>query len=126
LKEKVTLLNSASDQELAEVYAACDVFVYPSSASPWGLVVTEAMAAGKPVIVSKEVGTAEIIQDCENGIVIDRASPEKIAEQIELLINDQELCKKIGENAYNYVKDNLSWKRYAENVEKVFYSVLSR
>ncbi len=125
LKEKVILLNSATDRELAEVYAACDVFVYPSSASPWGLVVTEAMAAGKPVIVSKEVGTAEIIQNGENGIVIDEATPEKVAEQVELLINDRGLCKKLGENAFNYVKNNLSWKRYAENVEKVLTSALS-
>ena len=59
VSDKVLFLNSTSDQELAEVYAACDVFVYPASASPWGLVVTEAMAASKPVIVSKQVGISE-------------------------------------------------------------------
>jgi len=126
IKDKVLLLHSKSDAELAEVYAACDVFVYPSSASPWGLVVTEAMAASKPVIVSKQVGTSEIIQEGVNGIVIDRAKPEEIAEQVELLMNDPKLRKKLGENAYQYVRDNLSWERYAEKVESVFQETISR
>jgi glycosyltransferase involved in cell wall biosynthesis len=124
LRNKVLLLNSTSDLELAEVYAACDVFVYPSSASPWGLVVTEAMAAAKPVIVSKQVGTSEIIQDYVNGIVIDRAKPDNIAKQVEMLINDPKLRKKLGENAYEYVKNNLSWERYAKNVESVFQETI--
>jgi glycosyltransferase involved in cell wall biosynthesis len=100
VKDKVLFLHSTSDSELAEVYAACDAFVYPSSASPWGLVVTEAMAAGKPVIVSTQVGTSEIIQDNVNGIIIDKAKPEEIAKQVEMLINNPKLRKKLGENAY--------------------------
>ncbi len=120
LKESVIFLNSQSDKELAEVYAACDCFVYPSSASPWGLVVTEAMAAAKPVIVSRQVGTSEIIRNRINGIVIDEASPEQIAEQVNVLIEDPNLCRKLGESAYEYVKENLSWRRYAERVESVF------
>jgi glycosyltransferase involved in cell wall biosynthesis len=126
VKDKVLLLHSTSDIELAEVYAACDVFVYPSSASPWGLVVTEAMAASKPVIVSKQVGTSEIIQEGVNGIVIDRAKPEEIAKQVEALINNPALRKKLGENAYEYVRANLSWERYAEKVESVFQETIRR
>jgi len=126
VKDKVVHLHSTSDVELAEVYAACDVFVYPSSASPWGLVVTEAMAASKPVIVSKQVGTSEIIQEGVNGIVIDRAKPEEIAKQVEALINNPKLRKKLGENAYQYVKANLSWERYAAKVENVFQETIRR
>jgi glycosyltransferase involved in cell wall biosynthesis len=126
VKDKVLFLQSASNVELAEVYAACDVFVYPSSASPWGLVVTEAMAASKPVIVSKQVGTSEIIQHGVNGIVIDRAEPEEIAQQVEELMDSPKLRKKIGANAYEYVREHLSWERYAKNVESVFQDVLSR
>jgi len=125
LKDKVLLLNSKNDLELAEVYAACDVFIYPASASPWGLVVTEAMAASKPVIVSEQVGTSEIIQNGVNGIIIDKATPEKIAEEVEKLLNDPELCQKIGENAYEYVKNYLSWERYAKTVESIFEETLS-
>lgn len=88
--------------------------------------VTEAMAAGKPVIVSTQVGTSEIIQDNVNGIIIDKAKPEEIAKQVEMLINNPKLRKKLGENAYQCVKDDLSWEKYAESVESVFKETLSR
>jgi len=126
VNDKVLLLNSASDQELAEVYAACDVFIYPASASPWGLVVTEAMAAAKPVVVSKHVGTSEIIQNGVNGIVIDRTEPKELAKQIEILMNNTKLRRRLGENAYEYVKNSLSWEKYAETVENVFRETISR
>jgi glycosyltransferase involved in cell wall biosynthesis len=125
VRDKVLLLHSTSDIELAEVYAACDVFVYPSSGGTWGLVVTEAMAASKPVVVSKQAGASEIIQDHINGIVIDSAKPEEIAKQVEMLIDDPKLCRQLGENAYEYVKNNLSWQRYAKNVENVFLETIS-
>ena len=125
VSDKVLFLNSTSDQELAEVYAACDVFVYPASASPWGLVVTEAMAASKPVIVSKQAGISEIIQNGVNGIVVDHAKPKEIARQVEMLMSNPKLRKRIGENAYEYVKNSLSWEKYAKNVEKVFQETIS-
>jgi glycosyltransferase involved in cell wall biosynthesis len=126
VRNKVLLVHSTSDAELAELYAACDAFVYPSAESTWGLVVTEAMAASKPVIVSKQVGTSEIIQDHTNGIVIEWANPEEIAKQVEILMDNPKLRKKLGENAYEYVKNNLSWSRYAESVETVFQETLLR
>jgi len=126
VKDKVLFLQSTSNAELAEVYAACDTFVYPSSASPWGLVVTEAMAASKPVIVSKQVGTSEVIQHGVNGIVIDRIEPEAIAKEVEELMDDPKMRKKIGTNAYEYVKEYLSWEKYAKNVEGVFQDTLAR
>jgi glycosyltransferase involved in cell wall biosynthesis len=124
VRDKVLFLNSTSDQELAEVYAACDVFVYPASASPWGLVVTEAMAASKPVIVSKQAGIADVIQNGVNGIVVDQAKPKEIAKQVQMLMSSPKLRKRIGENAYEYVKNNLSWEKYAKNVENVFQEAI--
>jgi glycosyltransferase involved in cell wall biosynthesis len=126
VRDKLLLLHSRTDAELAEVYAACDVFVYPSAASPWGLVVTEAMAAGKSVIVSKQVGTSEIISNNENGIIIETATPQEIATQVASLIENPKLRKKLGENAYLYVRDNLSWRNYAERVLRVFEETLRR
>jgi len=125
VRDKVLFLYGNSDEELARVYAACDVFVYPSSISPWGLVVTEAMATAKPVVVSKQVGTSEVIQSGVNGIVVDHATPEEIAKQVEILMNNPKIRKKLGENAYEYVKNNLSWEKYAKNMESVFQQTIS-
>ena len=125
VSDKVLFLYSTSDEELVKVYAACDVFVYPTSISPWGLVVIEAMATAKPVVVSKQAGTSEIIQSGVNGIVVDHARPEEIAKQVEMLMNNPKLRKKLGENAYEYVKNNLSWEKYAEKMESIFQQTIS-
>lgn len=125
VRDKVLFLYSTSDEELVKVYAACDVFVYPTSISPWGLVVIEAMATAKPVVVSKQAGTSEIIQSGVNGIVVDHARPEEIAKQVEMLMNNPKLRKKLGENAYEYVKNNLSWEKYAEKMESIFQQTIS-
>jgi glycosyltransferase involved in cell wall biosynthesis len=123
VKDKILFLHSTNDEELAKMYAACDVFVFPSQIT-WGLAATEAMAAGKPVIASKKAGVSEIIQNGVNGMVVDHAKPEELAKQVEILMNTPKLRKRIGENAYEYVKNNLSWEKYAGNMESIFQQTI--
>jgi len=89
------------------------------------LAVIEAMAAAKTVVVSKKAGASEIIQNNVNGIVVDHARPEKIAEQLEILMKNPKLRKKLGENACKYVAKNLSWEKYAKNMESIFQQTIS-
>ncbi len=119
VEDKVLFLHSGSDEELAQVYAACDVFVFPAQIT-WGLAVIEAMAASKPVIVSNKSGASEIIQNSQNGFVVEEPNPKNMAAQIEKLITDPELRRKIGENAYKYTRENLSWEIYARNMASIF------
>jgi glycosyltransferase involved in cell wall biosynthesis len=116
---KVLFLRSTSDRELAEVYASCDAFVFPAQIT-WGLAVVEAMAAAKPVVVSKKCGVSEIIQDNINGLLVNHANPEELARKVELLIVNADLRRKLGDNAREYVKRNLSWEKYAEHMETIF------
>jgi glycosyltransferase involved in cell wall biosynthesis len=78
------------------------------------------MAASKPVVVSNKSGASEIIQSGQNGIVVEEPNPKNMAAQIDLLISNPELRRKIGENAYKYTQENLSWEIYAKNMEFVF------
>ncbi len=125
LKEKVFFLHSKSDEELLKVYAACDAFVFPPQIT-WGLAVIEAMAASKPVIVSNACGASEIIEDNVNGMIVEHAKPEQMAKKVELLINDPQLRRSIGRNAFEYVATNLSWKNYAKSMENIFQQTISR
>jgi glycosyltransferase involved in cell wall biosynthesis len=115
----VLFLHTNDDEELAEVYASCDVFLFPEQIT-WGLALIEAMSASKPVIVSNKCGGSEIIQHNVNGIIFDQTKPEEIAKQVEMLINDPGMSKKIGEQAYQYVKSHLSWEKYARTMETIF------
>lgn len=125
LNRRVLFLGNVAEDELAGIYKACDVCVFPAEQT-WGLVVTEAMAAGKPVIVSRKAGASEIIENNVNGIIMDHDDPERLAGEIKRLFHNPRLAKKLGKNAHNYVKNNLSWESYAKSMEKVFQKVLSQ
>ncbi len=117
--DKVFFIRSKCDSDLAKVYAACDVFLFPQQIT-WGLAAVEAMASAKPVIVSKGCGVAEIIEDNVNGLLVENGKPEEIAQKVEKLMGDSILRRKIGETASDYVKENLSWRKYAQQMEQVF------
>ncbi len=123
--ERVLFRHSKSDRELAEIYAACDVFIFPAQIT-WGLAVIEAMASAKPVVVTKGCGAAEIIQDKINGVLVEHANPEDIAKKVGDMISDVSLRQRLGKNAHDYVKASLSWEKYAEQMQTIFKRVLQQ
>jgi glycosyltransferase involved in cell wall biosynthesis len=62
-------------EELRALYHACDGAILPSRTEVWGLVVNEALAAGKPVLVSRTCGAAEQIDPGRNGLLFDANDP---------------------------------------------------
>lgn len=125
VKDKVLFIRSKCDSELAKVFASCDVFVFPQQIT-WGLAAVEAMASAKPVIVSKGCGVAEIIQDNVNGMLVEHGKPEEITKKVESLIADHTLRMKMGKNALDYVKETLSWKKYAQQMQQVFEKAIQK
>jgi glycosyltransferase involved in cell wall biosynthesis len=123
VENKVFFIRSKCDNDLAKVYASCDVFLFPQQIT-WGLAVVEAMASAKPVIVAKGCGVAEIIQDNVNGMIVENGKADEIAKKIENLITNPSLREKIGRNAETYVKEHLSWEKYARTMEEVFEKVV--
>ena len=66
--DNVVFTGFINQSDLPALYSASDIFVLPSQDEPWGLAINEAMCAGLPVIVSREVGCAfDLVTDGENG-----------------------------------------------------------
>ena len=73
------------------MYDLCDVFVLPSEREPWGLVVNEAMNAGKPVIVSDRVGAGpDLIDDSVNGFIYPARDVAALADRLRRLLENHE------------------------------------
>ena len=64
------------------------------------------MASGVPVIATKVAGIPYIIEDAENGLLVNTGSPREICEAIELLISDSRLRKRLIENGLSTVKNH--------------------
>jgi glycosyltransferase involved in cell wall biosynthesis len=83
--------------EMPGYYAAADVFVLPSEREPWGLVVNEAMNAGKPVIVTDQVGAAaDLVTDGVNGYVLRVGDVDALANRLRRITSDSAMATSMG------------------------------
>ena len=106
-----------------------DVFVLPSVWEGLSLVMLEAMAYGKPVVVSDVSGVREVFTDGVNGLIIPVKDVVILAKKISLLLNDQKLRQQLGRGARARVKDfciQKNVKILKETLEEVYKKKSSR
>lgn len=87
-----------------EVYGKSSVLVHPSLADGFGYVVAEAMASGIPVIVTRNTGAAEWVEDGKNGYVIEAADRDAIADRLRHLAMNPALVRQMGAAARKSVE----------------------
>jgi glycosyltransferase involved in cell wall biosynthesis len=91
LEEHVDITGAlpARSTELADAYAAADLFVLPSRHEPFGVVALEAWAAGKPVVASAVGGLADLIEPDKTGVLLTPpVDPSHLAEAVVRLLGD--------------------------------------
>jgi glycosyltransferase involved in cell wall biosynthesis len=94
----VVFTGFINQSELPGLYAASDVFVLPSEHEPWGLAVNEAMCAGLPVVVSREVGcVADLVRDGVNGCTLAVGDIDELVRALRRLIEDECLRQRQGQ-----------------------------
>ena len=119
----VRFLGTFSQDELASIYTQGSVFVLPSIADGFGMVVTQALACGLPVIVSANVGAADVIRDGENGFVIPIRDVDALKDRLERLYRDPALRNYMAETAARDAGARLSWDAYGERLEEFLRAV---
>lgn len=67
--------------------------------------IIEYMAMGKPVIATEGGGTVELVQDHVNGFLVEQRNEEQIINKIEILLENKDLREKMGQNAYQWVRE---------------------
>jgi len=82
LSRRLHRLHVLSGMELVEAYRAMDVFVFASQSETQGMVLTEAMATGAPVIAVDGAGVREVVRDRFNGRILERVDEEDFAAAI--------------------------------------------
>lgn len=130
LKGHVTLLPWLSPDELAEMLAATDIFIYPSTSrggwsEQFGYVVAEALASGKPVIVSTSGALPWVVKNRQSGIVVPERNVEAIKDAVELLIEDQALRIRMGSAASRDAAQRFGYVPIASQYVRFIRSLLS-
>lgn len=119
--DQVRFAGEVSERELVDCYHASDAFVWASDENQtWGLAGMEAMAAGKPVIVSDASGLAEVLTDGGNALLVHPRSPQEIADNVNQLIANPDLAAQLGCQAQQLVRENFSWQKNASELVALF------
>lgn len=102
-----------NQRELPRFFDLATVFVLPSQHEPWGLVVNEVMAAGRAVVVSRDVGSqTDLVHDGVEGAVFPAENIPALADALERLLRDPEAAVEAGRQASRRIQ---SWS-FAEDV----------
>lgn len=118
LNDKIILLGQVDDMDY--FYNQIDIFVLPSTQpEPFGLVILEAMARGIPVIATNHGGPIEIIENNENGYLVDYKNAHEMSEAIIKLINNEDIRNEIGLNGEMNQKTNFSINSYVSNIDTI-------
>ncbi len=119
----ITFFGKVTDAELIMAYNACDVFVLPSIAELEGMVVLEAMACGKPIVISDSTDSASKYFVRDNGFLFSMYNPQDLADKVLMLLSDDALRKTMGEKSLLLSKEYAIDKSVTK-LEEVYYSLL--
>jgi glycosyltransferase involved in cell wall biosynthesis len=111
--------RTITDADKECMFAAARVFVLPSYSESFGNVVLEAMQRGLPVIVTPDVGAAEVVKDSGGGIVAG-GDAQSLGAAIDRLTEDAAKSSAMGEAGRRHVSAHYGWPSVAARMEALY------
>jgi glycosyltransferase involved in cell wall biosynthesis len=128
LDQRVLFVGAQPSDIVAEYFAACDVYVFPTErdeAAP--LVLVEALASAIPVIASDIEQIAEVIdRRGENGVLVPRGNPAALAEAVTKLLGDEDYARRVGAAGRHRVLEAYTLEQMVERTVAVYEVALGR
>lgn len=123
---QVRFLGTVPNEELPPIYAACDIVVQPSQLfEPFGLVALEAMACGRPVIVSDLPGVRRVVQDAGGGVLVPPGDADALAAAIRSLLADPGRRASLGAAGRTGVEERYDWAAIAPLLVRTYEDALA-
>jgi glycosyltransferase involved in cell wall biosynthesis len=119
LEGHVTLTGPIPHEDVPQYLNEMKLLVLPSYTEGLPNIVLEAMACGTPVLATPVGAIPDIVKDNETGFLLKSNDPKHIAERIIELLNKPELLEKVSFNAYNFVRENFSYKKTLESWKRI-------
>jgi glycosyltransferase involved in cell wall biosynthesis len=131
LRQAVIMTGAIAHTRVPEMLSMADVAVVPSAPVPASLGGTgtplklfEYMAAGKAIVATALNQATEVIQDGQNGLLVEAGDVNGFAEAMLTLLNDSVERGRLSQNARRQAVEQYSWERYTQRLEEVYRNVL--
>ena len=105
--------------------AAADLFVLPSVAEAFGLVLTEALYLGTPVVATRVGGIPEIVTDGSDGLLVPPANPPALADAITELLNDPERRSRMAGAGREKIMGKFRFDEMVQAYEAIYQQLCS-
>jgi glycosyltransferase involved in cell wall biosynthesis len=125
IEENVTFTGYLDDSDLLPLYRASDAFVLPSFEEGFGMVVSEAMAAGTPVVASDISGIRQQIDHGDSGLLVEPGDVDGLAGAIRKLVENPAKRRQMGERSERRAQ-RFSWETVTDQYTDVYADVVSR
>jgi len=118
LEKNIALLGKR--QDIPEILNILDIFIIPSLNEGLPISMLEAMASGLPVIATDVGDIGKVINNEENGFLINSKNSHQLAERLEMLVNDSKLRHKLALKARETIEDHFSASAMTESYCKIY------
>jgi Glycosyltransferase len=120
---EISYLGKVAEDDLADAYDACDLFVMMSESESFGMVFCEAWARKKPVIGNRNCGAvASLIDEGMNGLLC--SNEKELGEAFCQLLGDSNYRKELGQQGYEKVCRSYTWDAVSERVSMCYENLL--
>lgn len=109
--------------DVEKFYGALDIFLLPAHLEEFGLVVLEAMACGTPVLVSRRVGAAELLESSHSELIVATDDTQAWAERIDTLLRDETQLRTLGAELA-HLATRYSHDHHVEKLKASFKSII--
>ena len=123
VQQRVRFIGPAYGADKLALLRHATALVVPSYSENFGNVVLEAMAAGCPVVVTPEMGVADIVRESGSGIVVN-GDPAALAACIAQMVSDPDALEKMSVNGRSIVARQFGWDAVALQMEAVYQECL--
>jgi glycosyltransferase involved in cell wall biosynthesis len=125
LDRQVRFVGKVPNHELPMMYNASDIVVQASQRfEPFGLVAVEAMACGKPVVVSDLPGVRRVVSEAGGGVLARPGDPDDVAAKIRALVEDPLEMKRLGSVGRSGVERLFDWAQIGAKLEATYREAL--
>lgn len=111
-------------QNIPELLATCDIFILSSDWEGFGLVIAEAMVAGRPVIATAVGGVPELVEDGVTGLLVPPKNTQALAEAILQLVGNSTLREEMGREGQRKALERFDINQIARQYEELYLKSL--
>jgi glycosyltransferase involved in cell wall biosynthesis len=126
LESDVIMTGTLDGNDKLSAYVDGDVFVLPSSYESFGNVIFESLLCSTPVIVSRNCGSADIIDTASCGLTFKYGDVKDLRDKMDYLISNPIKGKEMIGNGQEYVKENLTHEKIISHIEEIYHSVIKK